>query len=94
MQGGRNEEVLSPILRSRCPPEKKGKTRSVSFDLAYDSVEEISITPAGDSILHKLRKWFSVYILATPILPLLITTYASNMLRAHKVILTINAHMY
>ena len=68
MQGGRNEEVLSPILRSRCPPEKKGKTRSVSFDLAYDSVEEISITPAGDSILHKLRKWFSVYILATPMI--------------------------
>jgi membrane-associated phospholipid phosphatase len=70
MQGGRNEEVLSPILRSRCPPTKKkgGKERSISFDLAYDSVEEISITPAGDSIIYKLRQWFSVYLLATPMI--------------------------
>ena len=70
MQGGRNEEALSPILRSRCQPQKTGgeTTTPEPFDLAYDSVEEISLSPAGDSLINRLRKWFSVYLLATPMI--------------------------
>jgi membrane-associated phospholipid phosphatase len=68
MQGG-HPDGLSNVLRSRvCKTGGSKKQRAASFDQSYDSVDEIQISPVADALLFKLRRWFTLYILATPVI--------------------------
>ena len=59
MQGG-HRDGLNPVLNPGCDKE------SEPMDTAYDSVEEISLSHTGDTIVQALRRAW-IFLLATPV---------------------------
>ena len=60
MQGG-HRDGLNPVLNPGC-----SKKNEEPMDVAYDSVSEISLSRAGDSIVESLRRLW-IFLLATPV---------------------------